>query len=250
MRRLVAGLAGIVLFALAVAAFVPASMVDARLAARTGAALRVAQAQGTVWNGRGVLTASDGSWRMPLTWRIAPLSLARGVIDVTLTPVDPAADAPRGRVQLERDRLRAEGIAFTLPARALAALTRGHAALAGGDVEVRADAVALALENGTGGVVAQWDNARLHLPGQPVVDLGTVSARLGVRGNELRGPIASRGGQVSVSGELALGVSAHRVDLELAPEPSASPAVRAMLAALGPGNARGAVKLRVDRGAR
>lgn len=250
MKGLVIGLVALALLAFAIGAFVPASMIDARVAARTGGALRIADTQGTVWRGRGVLTASDGSWRMPLAWRLAPSPLVRGVVDVTLYPLDAVTDAPRGHVQLAQGRVRADQLVLRLPARALLTPLGSDAMLAGGDITLRADEIALARTGSNGGALAEWRNARLLIPGRPVLDLGTVTARVGVSGNDLAGPIASRGGQVSVSGEIVLGDARVSLSLELAPEASAGSGVRAALAALGPTDARGAVRLRVDRGAR
>src|SRR5258705_6808721 len=82
------------LFALA-----PATWVDRRVAAISEGRIRINDAQGTVWRGRGALGDSRGVWRIPVAWRIAPLALARGALDIEFD-APPASGGPRGRVML------------------------------------------------------------------------------------------------------------------------------------------------------
>ena len=55
MRAAALGIVGCALLVAAFAAFAPATLVDRRVAAATGGKLRVVDAEGTVWTGRGAL---------------------------------------------------------------------------------------------------------------------------------------------------------------------------------------------------
>ena len=68
--RAVAVLVALVLLAAALAALAPATLIDARVAARTRDRVRLAEASGTVWSGEGTLADAAGRWRLPVSWRL------------------------------------------------------------------------------------------------------------------------------------------------------------------------------------
>ena len=73
MRVALAILAGAVLLAIALAIGAPASLLDARVAAASDGRLRIADAEGTLWNGSGQLLLVPGGTRRALAWhRSAP----------------------------------------------------------------------------------------------------------------------------------------------------------------------------------
>lgn len=247
MRGLLVTVAGVLALAIAIAAFAPASLVDARLDSMTRGALRVADARGTLWHGGGRLTSPDGLWRLPVHWTLDPLPLLGGVTSIRLDAPDAAADALRGRLEFRDHRIAAESLVARVPATVVATLAGPAAPQAGGDLEVRIDALTLAPTGSSGGLAARWQNARLVGAGWPVLDLGTVTAKLTVRGNALAGPVSNENGVVRVSGDVSIGADRLAADLRLTPDASATAAVQKALAALGTPDASGAVSLRVDR---
>ena len=62
-----------VLLLAAVALFAPATLLDARLNAATGGQLRLADATGSAWNGRGLVTNAQRTWSIPVGWKVDPL---------------------------------------------------------------------------------------------------------------------------------------------------------------------------------
>ena len=247
MRRLLATLAGVLVLAIAIAAFAPASLVDARLDSMTGGAIRLAEARGTLWHGGGRLTSPDGLWRLPVHWTLDPLPLLSGVTSIRLDAANAAADALRGRLEFRDHRILAESLVARVPAAAVATLAGPAATQAGGDIEVRVDALTLAPTGSSGGLAARWQNARLVGAGWPVLDLGTVTAKLSVRGNALAGPVSNESGVVRVSGDVSIAPDRVAADLRLTPNATASPAVQKALSALGTPDASGVVSLRLDR---
>ncbi len=163
---------------------------------------------------------------------------------------DNAAHGVRGRVEFRANRAVADSVVARLPASIVASISDPGALQAGGDIELRTDALMLAPSGSSGSVVAEWRNARLVGVGWPVVDFGTLSAKLTVRGNALAGPVSNRAGAVQVSGDVSIGADRIAADLRLVPDASAPPAVRNALESLGPADASGAVAVRVDRSTR
>lgn len=250
MKRVLVTVVGLSLLAATIAGFAPASLVDARVASISRGMLRVSDAQGTLWRGRGVLTSPDGRWRVPVEWTLDPLPVLSGVTSIAFAMPENAAHGVRGRVEFRANRAVADSLVARVPADVVASMSGPAAMQAGGDIELRTDALALAPTGSSGSVAAQWRNARLVGVGLPVVDFGTLTAKLTVRGNALAGPVASQAGTVQVSGDILIGADRIAVDLRLMPDASAPPAVRKALEALGPADASGAVLLRLDRSTR
>ena len=248
--RVVAMFLGLLVIAAAIAGFAPASLVDARLASISHGAVRVSEAQGTLWQGQGVMTSPDGQWRMPVAWTLHPLPLLSGVTAITLGMPEDAAQGVRGSVEFRSNRAAADSLIARVPASAVASKSGPLAIKAGGDVDLRIDALSLAPSGSSGGVSAQWRNARVVGTGWPVLELGTLNAKLAVRGNALAGPVSNQGGAVRISGDNSIGADRINADLRLHADATATPAVRAALEALGPADASGAVALRVDRSTR
>lgn len=250
MSRVVATVVGVLVLATTIAAFAPASLVDAKVASISRGMLRVSDAQGTLWRGRGVLTPPDGRWRVPVEWTLQPLPILSGATSIAFAAPGGAAQGVRGRVEFLASRTLAYSLVVRVPATVVASMTDLTAVHAGGDLELSSDALELAPTGSSGTVAAQWRNARLVGAGLPVVDFGTLTAKLTVRGNALAGPITSRDGGVKVSGDVSIGADRIAADLRLLPDASAPPELHKALATFGPVDASGAVLVRVDRSTR
>jgi len=239
LSKLFACIAALVIVVGATLAFAPAALVDARLAAMTGGRLRIAEASGSLWRGRGVLADSQGVARLPLRWQSTPVALAGGGFDATITL---ASNPAPTRLRLERDRARLSGLDLTLPAASIA-----QASVAGGDVRIRADAFEFDGQQVRGPVDVEWRRARLLLPPATIVDLGTVTAKLAADAEAMSGPIEARGGQLAIDGTLTVTRSAMSLDLRVTPTAAAPPTIRDGIAALGTADAAGAVRLTLSQ---
>jgi general secretion pathway protein N len=247
MKHVLVAIVALLVFAAAIAAFAPASLVDAQVAEISRGVVRISDAQGTLWRGRGMLTSPDGRWRVPVQWTVDPMLLLSGVTSIAFAMPEHASHGVNGRIELRANRGRADALNVSAPATIVTSLSGSAALQAGGDIEVRSDALTLAATGSSGSVAARWRNARLIGAGLPVVDLGTLTARLAVRGNALAGPVSNQGGTVHVSGEISIAPDRIAANLRMMPDASAPPGVRKALETLGPADAGGAVSVRVDR---
>jgi general secretion pathway protein N len=248
MKAFIVAIAAAVIVVVALAAFAPASLVDARIASATAGTLRIAEAGGTLWRGRGVLGASDGRWRIPIAWSVDVATLPRGVASIALG--NDEAPEVRGQVIAARDRIVVESLDATLPGALLGALDPQATLATGGEVKLRATALALDrsanIDASSGAISAEWSNARAQF-GELRIALGTVTLRLATQGDALSGPLASQGGDVVVDGTVTLRDQRLDAQLRLTPSPAASPELRNTLGSLGAADAQGAVALRIGR---
>ncbi len=233
--------AAIGLFAAAIAAFAPATLVDARLASLSEGQLRISDASGTIWSGHGALTDMGGTWRMPLAWRLSPMTLARGAPAVTLLPV--AGATPAGTISADGNGASLSQFSAELPAHALAALLPAREAIAlGGTIAVAAAAFSFDGTRGAGALSATWRGARVQAGGRSL-DLGTVQLALLPQDRRLSGTISNSGGDVRMNGTATLADNALTVDGTLAPTPNAAADVAGLLSTLGPADGNGAVRV-------
>src|SRR6185436_2644522 len=107
-------LSALVLFCLVIAVVVlalqaPASWVAHRLVEAIGGSVRVIEAEGTVWDGRGVLTSPDGRWKVPVAWHLKAAPLVRGEVEVELV-AQAGRDTPRGTLRMSRTGFATQGL--------------------------------------------------------------------------------------------------------------------------------------------
>ena len=220
----------------------PATWLDHRLAAATGGKVRLNDAEGTVWRGRGALGDARGSWRIPLAWRIAPLSLMRGAIDVELA--SPAgSDTPSGRVLLENDGGELRGIRARAPADILRTLVPVKLpGETGGELVLEAPAIRYRSGQTDGAFDVRWERARLAT-NTAALDLGTVTAHVAAQGSALVGTIANAGGDARIDGDAVFSANGTTVRATIAPGPAVPPDVARLLATLGAPDANGVIRL-------
>jgi hypothetical protein len=249
-RSVLTILACALVLAAAVIGFAPASLVDERIAAASQGTLRAADLTGTLWRGRGTLTAPDGHWRVPLEWELQALPLLRGTLSLAFGGEGDALQPVSGRAQIGKERVIIDGLVMRVPAMIVASVSRPAVFQAAGDIEMRIDSLEITPQGFNGTVAAQWKNARVAAPGRAPVDLGSLAANLAARGQALSGPLTSSGGAVLMTGNVSVDNRRLAVNARLAPAASASQQVRESLAALGPADASGAVVVRVERSTR
>jgi len=233
----------IVVYVVALVAFLPATFIDREVEKQTGGKLRFADATGTVWNGRGAIASPGSAWQIPVAFTIDKADVARGTHRISLQPVD-GATTPRGVVDVVNGGVRARDLSADVPASALTTLLpmRGLP-VAGGALAITAGVFDWTPSEGDGGMNARWRNARLVI-GESVADLGNVELALSSRTGQLSGRLTNIGGDVKIDGNLVVaGGGATTVDATIAPAASAPANVTHALAALGTPDANGAVRI-------
>jgi general secretion pathway protein N len=229
-------------FIAALAAFLPATLVDRRLAAASNGKLRLADAAGTLWNGRGNVSDAAGTWRVPVGWTISKRSVVRGVHELVLRPID-GASSPQGAVVVVEDGIALSNVVLEIPAAALqSAMPAKGLAVTGGTLAVSSAAFAWNAAGGTGTLAAQWRNARLVVA-DTAADLGTIDLAVTPQGAALNGRITSTGGDVRINGTVTLASAAINVDATVTPAAAAPAAVARALAAIGTPDASGRVRI-------
>jgi hypothetical protein len=233
----------------AVAVFAPATLLDSRLDTATQGQLRLADATGTAWNGRGLLTNAQRTWSLPVSWKVDPFALVRGDGAVSLQAAE-VGDLPRGDITWHDTTLALEGIAFTVPATAMnETMATGNALAFGGYIAVDAPHVSWSGNGGDGVATAHWSGARVA-GNAGTLALGTVSINFAPRNGRIQGRVENRGGDVRIDGEFTLGIASIEVNATLAPMPSTPPAVIRALGALGTPDANGTVRVQWRSGTR
>ena len=251
--RILAITVAFLMLLVALVALAPAALLDARLDSATQRQLRLMDTEGTVWNGRGVVTGEARTWSLPLRWTVDPWSLLRGDVVITLIAAN-GGDLPRGTIRWRKGGWEFDGIALTLPAAALQGLVvRGLALAPGGNVTV--DAAHFRWDtNGQGGggdgaASAVWNGARVAGAAGNIA-LGTVNVHLTSADGGILGRVDNRGGDVRVDGEFTLGNAGSSVSATVLPLPSTPPAIQRALGALGAPDAAGAVRVQWRSGGR
>lgn len=229
----------VALLAGAIAWFAPASLADRAIETNSQGRLRLADTSGTLWSGSGTLTDATNTWRVPLRWTIPPRSLLAPMHELVLAPA-PGMELPTGVVGIGKDSGSLRDFAAEIPAQALGASLRG--VTLGGTLTVRTAALDWNGSQATGSVAAQWRDARLAVGGA-VANLGAVDVALAPDGNRLAGPLRNNGGDVRIDGTVSVTGRAVDVSATLAPTAGAPPHIALALAALGPPDANGNVRV-------
>jgi general secretion pathway protein N len=238
-----------VLVLAAAAAFAPATLLDARLDAATQGQLRLANAEGSTWNGRGRVTDAQRTWSLPVAWKVAPLEFARGGIAVALRDTGQGGDS-RGNFAWRDGTLTAEGVAVSVPSAAVSGTLVADNTLAlGGTLVLDASHFSWSGSGGDGAAMVRWNGARIA-SNAGTISLGTVTANCTPRDGRVQCKVENRGGDVRIDGEFTWSSVGVDVNAALTALPSAPPAVARALGTLGTPDASGAVRVRWRSGPR
>ena len=225
--------------AVALAALAPATWLDRRIAGATGGRVRLNDAEGTIWHGRGAIVDSHGAWRIPLGWRIAATALLRGVLDLEIEPSE--SDSPRGRLALEDKSVEFRSVHVNVPAAVLRSFSNVPLPLEpGGELVLETAAFRYQPNRITGAFDVRWERARFATTAS-VLDLGTVTARLSPQGTSLVGTITNAGGDARIDGDVAFSPNGVLLHANIAPGPGVPPDIARLIAALGSTDANGVV---------
>lgn len=222
-RRLLAAALGAV-YALALVATAPATLLDARLRDASEGRLRLAQARGTLWSGAGHLEIRDERGRAglakPVAWRLRPAGLlrARLAYEVALDP-----GSRPFPVALHGSRIEVADADIGLPAAALGQLMPKLATLGlSGDLALQVPRLSFGRGATHGSASVQWRHAGSGL--SPVAPLGDYELRIQADGptvrttlTTLQGPLQLDGQGAWASGRPAEFVASARVPAELYP---------------------------------
>jgi general secretion pathway protein N len=253
MRAAIAVAAGVFLLAIAMAITAPASLLDARLSALSGEHLRLAEPEGTLWNGSGVLVLLPDGTRRPLAWHIDAWPLLRGEVRGTIA--GKADSAPRAEFTYAHERAELHGVDFALPMQTILASAGVPAALvtAGGVVAAHVERLVHTPEAIDAQLALQWRDASLPglRPGERIA-LGEVRLDLDGRGPEIAGSLSNRGGDVEITGQVVVSAAlAPKVDATVRPRPGIdrdrADAIGSALSLIGSTDGQGGYRLNWPR---
>ena len=220
----------------------PAALLDRPLAERAHDRVRLVDAEGTWWRGRGTLTTEDGSQRLPIAWRVAFAPLATGNLVVQLLRGGDVT-RPSGTIRVARGVVEVQGFDLRAPAALLAGFVPALGAFTpGGEIALRAPAFAWRDGVGAGSLDAKWGRARLRVGGLPV-DLGTVSLSAASATHGVAGSVRNDGGDLRITGTVGAQSGVVELALLLTPTAGASDVVRGLLPLLGAPDGSGGVRL-------
>ena len=237
---------GIIVLVAAIAAFAPATLLDAPLATFSQRRLRLADATGPWWRGHATVATTAGGVRIPVRWNVDAAALVHGRLAVRVTDDD---DAPRALITFRSPGIDARDVHARVPAAMLATLhPRLQTMTPGGIITVDAPSLSSA-GDAVGGILnATWTRARI-VTGAAIVDVGTVTltARLGTQ--PATATISNTGGDVAVAGTIVDKAGVTDVDVVLRPTATASVEAHDALSMLGAPDATGAIHVvwRVSR---
>ena len=189
------------LYALALVATAPATLLDAGLQRASDGRLRLAEARGSLWSGTGQLEIRDARGRSGvarrIAWRVRPglLPLARIGYEVELDP------APRPfALTISWSRIEIANAEISLPA---AALGLGLPKLAPleltGDMQLRIASLSIGRDATRGSATLRWNAAGSAL--SPVSPLGDYELRLEGEGAVVRITLLTLNGPLQLDGQ-------------------------------------------------
>jgi hypothetical protein len=244
-----AGIAvGVALLAGALLALAPATLLDTMLAARTDHRVRLADAEGFWWRGRGMIARADGGAHLPIAWRVAWVPLLHRALVIDLQP-GTGDDTPSGEITVQHGALEVRNLHVRAPAAVALAFAPASQALAwGGDIVLDAPAFAWHDRSGAGRFDALWRQARV-VAGTLALDLGNVtvspaSAGADAAARASAAAVHNSGGDVAVDGTLTSRDGGVDVALTLKPTPASPQAIRQVLPLLGAPDGAGGVQIR------
>ncbi|MEK6212286.1 MAG: type II secretion system protein N [Pseudomonadota bacterium] len=192
---------GLFVYAVAVIATAPATLVDAGLQRASHGRLRLAEAQGRLWSGSGQIEFRDSGGRIGvaknLAWRFLPESLLRGrlVCEVGLDQ-----SAKRFPVTISLSRIEIANAEISLPA---AVLGLGVPKLAPlgltGDVLLRVASLSIERKEMQGNATLQWRDAGSVLT--PISPLGDYELRLDGEGATVHAYLRTIQGPLRLDGK-------------------------------------------------
>jgi general secretion pathway protein N len=192
---------GLGVYALGILATAPATLIDASLRQASDGRIRLAEAHGTVWSGRGQIELLDPKRRAgiakPVAWRLRPASLLSGKLHYEVSLGHSGGPFP---ATISFSRIGVTNANIELPAAVLGLVEPQLASLElAGDVLVRIARLSLARGAMEGSGTLQWRGAGSALA--PVSPLGDYELRFKGDGAAVRASLRTLKGPLQVDGE-------------------------------------------------
>jgi hypothetical protein len=203
MRRALLILLWLVAFAVILVAIAPASLAGAALERISEGTLALAEAEGTLWRGRGTLIAARIA-RVPVAWSIEPWPLLRSELRLQVSPAVAIVNSSRAQIVAHRDSVSMRDVDVTLPARLVEGLAPRSGIRITGDVRVTTPSLDWTPAAFLGEARIAWQDAQFAVSVDPAIRLGTVNAALAAAGDRLSGPITNNEGTFDVRGTLSI----------------------------------------------
>jgi general secretion pathway protein N len=192
---------GLFVYAVAVIATAPATLIDAGLQRTSDGRLRLAEAQGPLWSGSGQIEVRDSGGRIGVAknvaWRFLPESLLRGhlVCEVGLDQ-----SAKRFPVTISLSRIELANADISLPARVLGLGVPKLAPLGlTGDVLLHVASLTIERKEMRGNATLQWRDAGSVLA--PISPLGDYELRLDGEGATVHAYLRTIQGPLRLEGK-------------------------------------------------
>jgi hypothetical protein len=217
--------------ALVALSFAPASLASRAVARASGGALALADAEGSLADGRARIVDAAHRVSVPIAWRLDRTALANGTLRVDLGRG--AGDPVRGTLRVTRTTLALDDADITVPAALVGAWLPPplHLTL-GGDLHMTTSALRVG-PHGDGTAEVRWTPARAADASAQAIDFGTATATIASSGPAVSATLASTGGDTAVGGTLAANERGASIDVTLTPrDATPSPLLRA-IASLG-----------------
>lgn len=212
--------AGLGAYVLALIATAPATLADAALRQATEGRLRLADAQGVLWSGSGLIELRDASGgagaAKGLSWRVAPLSLLSGRLTCEVG-IEPASS--RFPLTLSMSRIELADADITLPAAVLGMAVDKLAPLGlTGEVRILVANLSIARNSVTGNATLQWHAAGSVLT--LVSPLGDYELRMDGEGRTVNADLRTIAGPLQLDGKGSWALGARPVFLGTAGVPA------------------------------
>ncbi len=211
---------GLFVYAVAVIATAPATLIDAGLQRTSDGRLRLAEAQGPLWSGSGQIEVRDSGGRIGVAknvvWRFLPESLLRGhlVCEVGLDQ-----SAKRFPVTISLSRIELANADISLPARVLGLGVPKLAPLGlTGDVLLHVASLTIERKEMRGNATLQWRDAGSVLA--PISPLGDYELRLDGEGATVHAYLRTIQGPLRLEGKGSWANGNHPVFLATARVPA------------------------------
>ena len=191
---------GLGIYAGALVVQAPATLVDAGLQRASSGRLRLAQAQGTIWAGAGLIEIRDAGSRNAIAeniaWRVMPESMWRGRLVCEIGLERTARHFP---LSASLSKIEIADAEIDLPAEALAfAEPRLKPLRLSGDVLLHAANLSIGRDGMLGNATLQWRSAGSAF--SPVSPIGSYELRLDGQGNTVHATLSTLQGPLQLDG--------------------------------------------------
>jgi hypothetical protein len=203
MFRALVVVAAIAVLVAAAVAIAPASLVNPSIERASGGNVSLAETDGTVWNGRGILAVGNAA-RIPVAWRLEAWPLLQGEARIALVAPTPAGGAPRAELVVRAGDVSVRAVDATLPAELVAAVAARAGVKLAGAVHVTSPALEWTRTAFNGGARLEWADAQFAIANDAAIRLGKVTGELAAAGDRLTGPVTNEGGDFDVRGTVSL----------------------------------------------